>query len=1036
VSDIQEATVIAMLDAAEAGDDELVQAIAALKPEQLQEREKVQPVPSHIRFTTGEQGTGTVVEAIDSRTGKEVGSALVEDYDKEGKVWHVTEVHVKPEYRRQGIASGMYDFMERHYGVKLAPNDSQTEDGRSLWQGRRKAISADTATAAVKQHAGQYNFAKLVDVRRAMGGSKAEQDAALVAAWRAGKIGGIAFEGRHQVPGEVDALLDFQGERITAFRVKAMHKALRKGQPTDAFDDEARTIDWIMTTETQDRDGETVDPEGGQFTDFLRNPAVQFNHDTDDFPIGKLVGEPWNEMVGEGTKYASVGGPQRMALIGKVQFSKENPKGDLAYRMAREGTLGGGSISFLPVGGADKNAQGGNHYSRWKLLEFTICPVGSNPDAVALAKKLRSVQKSEATFKVTPAEYGRFHKAATELGLRLLDSKPDTTLGAGFVNVVGTPEAIEELGGTWKRQAEKRKYITHTGSKWVVHAESGKVLGTHDTKADAERQLRAVEANNMQKAAPYEIDYHAGRYWFQDKFGRERGPYNSRSDAEAAAAAKRLSKHLIEDAKCPHCGRDLSDAEVEEAERDEQCPKCREQLRGYTLKGAAMKRKLWTNGSKAWLLKSEGDVDPATQEYLEERGLDDVRVEESEPGSAEWKEEERREPEHQKSLDVGPPGQRALKRMIKYIEDETRDVEKSEVLDAAQRALKEFRKALERGYKDAGDEPLTEPEAKLKEALEDGVEEGMKIGMTPDEAYGAVGEKSGASRSLLKRLKPHVMKRFVQKAPKPGDTVGIRSIRGGLRWELVELNSQGKYVGSAGYYKSQEEAESAARDRGYKLIRLPDGNTKSSSFAKRVRKAVDEMGEEEAKRKFAEEGEDMDAVEEAMKALCPDCGAEPCTCEGAKRKGTGHTLDFNGAASGKFDVENIVVPDAEARRLWEHDLGDVSDRAAEECTRRGWKRPFAKSKRLSKADVADHEELMKFLDDAADNAPPHLAAGLRHHSEKIKQKVDSLAEHHPLETPMEMSEDEALAKMAEETEEAATEMSKSWYRATGVVLRN
>lgn len=39
------------------------------------------------------------------------------------------------------------------------------------------------------------------------------------------------------------------------------------------------------------------------------------------------------------------------------------------------------------------------------------------------------------------------------------------------------------------------KYITRDGDKWVVHAESGKVLGTHDSKADAVRQLAAIEAN-------------------------------------------------------------------------------------------------------------------------------------------------------------------------------------------------------------------------------------------------------------------------------------------------------------------------------------------------------------------------------------------------------------------------------------------------------------------------------------------------------------------------------------------------------------
>lgn len=39
------------------------------------------------------------------------------------------------------------------------------------------------------------------------------------------------------------------------------------------------------------------------------------------------------------------------------------------------------------------------------------------------------------------------------------------------------------------------KYITGHNGTFQVHAESGKVLGTHDTKADAEAQLRAIEAH-------------------------------------------------------------------------------------------------------------------------------------------------------------------------------------------------------------------------------------------------------------------------------------------------------------------------------------------------------------------------------------------------------------------------------------------------------------------------------------------------------------------------------------------------------------
>lgn len=61
------------------------------------------------------------------------------------------------------------------------------------------------------------------------------------------------------------------------------------------------------------------------------------------------------------------------------------------------------------------------------------------------------------------------------------------------VEYPGTVPPVKKLMA--KVLTETRKYIRHEGSKWVVHAESGKVLGAHDTKESAQRQLAAVEAN-------------------------------------------------------------------------------------------------------------------------------------------------------------------------------------------------------------------------------------------------------------------------------------------------------------------------------------------------------------------------------------------------------------------------------------------------------------------------------------------------------------------------------------------------------------
>ena len=41
--------------------------------------------------------------------------------------------------------------------------------------------------------------------------------------------------------------------------------------------------------------------------------------------------------------------------------------------------------------------------------------------------------------------------------------------------------------------------IKKRGDKWVVTTEDGRTLGTHDTRAEAVRQLQAVEASKQMK---------------------------------------------------------------------------------------------------------------------------------------------------------------------------------------------------------------------------------------------------------------------------------------------------------------------------------------------------------------------------------------------------------------------------------------------------------------------------------------------------------------------------------------------------------
>lgn len=51
---------------------------------------------------------------------------------------HVADVRVDHEYRRRGIATALYDFIEQTRGIRLRPDTLQTSDGEALWAYRRR----------------------------------------------------------------------------------------------------------------------------------------------------------------------------------------------------------------------------------------------------------------------------------------------------------------------------------------------------------------------------------------------------------------------------------------------------------------------------------------------------------------------------------------------------------------------------------------------------------------------------------------------------------------------------------------------------------------------------------------------------------------------------------------------------------------------------------------------------------------------------------------------------------------------------------
>lgn len=287
------------------------------------------------------------------------------------------------------LMSGIKDTLVARYGAKTATAIIASAQALSWGAFATTGIPIPSAVTMIPG-------AVLAEAYRAVRGGPDTKSADIDEA----DIDEAARELMAALVGEVES--DMEQVTPVSKRVDAKCKRIDRGLATSEHNDDDWKTLYIMSTGEKDRDGETVAPEGIDFSDYRLSRPVLFDHNqgenltvADKMPIGRLASDPWLEEIGEGTKYERTAngeslGPKRMALLGWVEFSKANPNGKMAYDLSKEGVLGG-SISFIPDGSPKKNAGGGNHYERSKLIEFTITPTPSNPSAVALSKKIATM---------------------------------------------------------------------------------------------------------------------------------------------------------------------------------------------------------------------------------------------------------------------------------------------------------------------------------------------------------------------------------------------------------------------------------------------------------------------------------------------------------------------------------------------------------------------------------------------------------------------------------------------------------------------
>jgi HK97 family phage prohead protease len=140
-----------------------------------------------------------------------------------------------------------------------------------------------------------------------------------------------------------------------------------------------RTLHFTISTDSVDRDQDSISVAGWQLENFLRNPVVLWSHRAEELPIGKAVdiGRDENRLHAA-VKFLPGG------------YGAASDLADVVYRMAADGYLAATSVGFRPVSWdfTDDETRGasdwfpGIDFHEQELVELSLCTVPSNPDAL------------------------------------------------------------------------------------------------------------------------------------------------------------------------------------------------------------------------------------------------------------------------------------------------------------------------------------------------------------------------------------------------------------------------------------------------------------------------------------------------------------------------------------------------------------------------------------------------------------------------------------------------------------------------------
>lgn len=164
--------------------------------------------------------------------------------------------------------------------------------------------------------------------------------------------------------------------------------------------EEDRKLLMVGSTETQDRDGDIIEASGWDLTDYKNNPIILGFHEYDKFPYARsektYIDSTSKQLMFE-VRFPTI--EELTSYPNSPEMIAEHAKNvDLAYNMYRNGYMRAVSVGFIgkesePI--MENGSYIGKRYKKQSLLELSLVPVPSCPDALLEARSKGIINDNE-----------------------------------------------------------------------------------------------------------------------------------------------------------------------------------------------------------------------------------------------------------------------------------------------------------------------------------------------------------------------------------------------------------------------------------------------------------------------------------------------------------------------------------------------------------------------------------------------------------------------------------------------------------------